>query len=80
MDRPYFKSSLDEIERLVQEHKHQRVVLAQIREELQHRDTHRAKQLLREVQGILDGEVRLPPRRPRAAEPEDQIDLIDETD
>ena len=80
MDRPYFKSSLDEIERLVQEHKHQRVVLAQIREELQHRDTRRAKQLLREVEGILDGEVRPPPRPSRAAKPEDQIDLIDETE
>jgi hypothetical protein len=76
VDRPYFKASVEELEALLQKHKSQRFVLAQLREELKFRRTERAKQLRREVEGLLTGIVPMPPKPARAARPEDQLRLI----
>jgi hypothetical protein len=76
MHRPFFKASVDELEALLRKHQSDRFVLAQLREELGFRRTDRAKQLLREVTGLLSGQVPTRPKLPRAAQPEDQFDLI----
>ena len=75
MDRPYFEATVKELDNLLKRHKSQRVVLAQLREELEFRKTLRARQLLREVEGLLSGAVP-PPRRARAAKRQDQLRLI----
>jgi hypothetical protein len=76
-DRPFFDTSVDQLERLLQEHKTQPVILRQLRDELQYRGTKRAKQLIKEVDGVLEGTVPVKPKRPRAARPEDQLHLLD---
>lgn len=70
--------SIEELETLVKENIHRRPVLAGIKVELTHRKTNRARQLLREVEGILDGELPLPPKPPRPPQPHDQLGLMDE--
>ena len=57
MDRPYLETTIEDLEKIVDRHKSDRVVLAQVREELGFRKRKRAKQLLREVLGLLGGEV-----------------------
>lgn len=78
MDRPFFKASIEELEKLLQERGWDRFTLSRLREELTYRKKDRAKQLLREVEGLLDGSV--PPREKpaRTANPDDQIDLLGE--
>jgi hypothetical protein len=75
MDRPYFEATIKELEVLLKKHTSQRVVLAQLREELAFRKTHRAKQLLHEIEGLLSGAVP-PANRPKAAKPQDQLRLM----
>ena len=76
MNRPYFKATVEELEVLLQKNKSRRFVLAQLREELKFRRTERAKQLRREVEGLLSGIVPMPPKPIKAARPEDQLHLI----
>jgi hypothetical protein len=76
-DRPFFDTPVDQLEELLQKHKAQPVILRQVRDELQYRGTKRAKQLIREVDGVLDGRVPVKPKPPRAARPEDQLHLLD---
>ena len=77
MDRPYLETTIEDLEKIVDRHKSDRVVLAQVREELGFRKRKRAKQLLREVLGLLDGEVQMPPRPPRPDSPDHQLPLVD---
>ena len=77
MDRPFFDTSVDQLEGVLRKHKDQRVILQQVRDELQYRGTKRAKQLIREVDGILEGTVPVHTKRPRPARPEDQLHLLD---
>lgn len=70
MDRPFFKASIDELERIFKEHTDKRPVLAQLYQELEHRGTDRADQLRTEIRGVLDGDVPLPEEEP----PEDSLD------
>lgn len=55
MDRLYFGHSVAELEQLLRETLHKPVVLAQIKEELEYRDSRRARQLLREAEGVRVG-------------------------
>ncbi len=76
MDRPFMDAPIEKIEEMVRDHTSNRVVLAQVREELQFRKNRRARQLLKEVQGLLDGEVPMPARPPRPDDPSNQLPLI----
>lgn len=78
MDRPYFDATIKELERLLTKHKSQRVVLAQLREELALRESPRAKQLHREVDGLLNGSLPPSQKTTRSTKPEDQLALINE--
>jgi hypothetical protein len=51
------EATIDQLEEIFEEHVHKRPVLAKLQEELEHRSTRRAKQLLTEVQGVLDGSI-----------------------
>ena len=77
MDRPYFDAPVDQLEQLLRDHKTSRVVLKQVRDELQYRRTARAKQLMREIDGILDGRVPLEQKAPRPPRSDDQTSLLD---
>ncbi|MEX2374142.1 MAG: hypothetical protein WD942_00970 [Dehalococcoidia bacterium] len=77
MDRKYFETPLEELGVLVRENMHRRQVLGEIRDELTYRKTEGAKRLRREVEGILAGDIPLPPDPPREEQPEDQLDLLD---
>jgi len=78
MDRPLLALTIDKLEQLVSEHRSDRFTLGQVREELSARTTDRAKQLLREVEGLLSGKVPLPPKPGRPAQPGDQMSLMDD--
>jgi hypothetical protein len=75
MPRPYLNHTIDELEQIVKENKHARPALAEVKEELGHRTTARAKRLLRDVDGLLTGEVAMPKRPPRPDSPKDQLKL-----
>jgi hypothetical protein len=76
-DRPFFKASIEDLEKLLAERAWDRFTLARLREELNHRGTDRAKQALREVEGLLSGTVRMSPKPPGADSPSSQMDLLD---
>jgi len=76
MDRPYLEASIEDLEKIVKENVNNRTILAKIREELGFRTTRRAKQLRREVDAVLRGEVPRPPKPPRPDRPDDQLSLI----
>lgn len=76
MSRPYFKHSIDDLEKLVRTHMHSHAVLGDIREELTFRETDRAKALLRDVMGLLTGVVEMPVREPRSDSPDNQFGLL----
>jgi hypothetical protein len=76
MDRKYFKTPIDELEALFKENLNHRQVLGDIRDELTHRDTPRARQLLREVDGVLAGVVPAPDTPPGPDRAENQLDLL----
>ena len=78
MDRKYFKTPIDELEALFKENLNHRQVMGEIRDELTFRTNKRAKQLLREIEGVLAGEVWVPDPPPRPDKPEDQLDLLGE--
>lgn len=75
MSRPYLEHSIEELEGIFKENRHSRPVLAELREELLHRQTSRAKNLLRDVRALLEGEVRMPRRPPPPDDPEHQLGL-----
>ena len=77
MDRKYMETEIEELEKLVKQNLRKRQVLGEILDELTHRRTKRAKQLRREVGGLLSGEVKLPPPPPRPERPEDQLEILD---
>ena len=68
-DRPYSQAKIEELERLVAANRAEFAILGPIRQELEFRKTRRAQQLLREVRGIVEGDV------PRA-----RMQLPDSTD
>jgi hypothetical protein len=74
-DRPFINATIDELEKLFSEKKSDHAVLGRIREELTYRTTHRAKQLMREVQGVIDGVVTVK-KTVRPAQPENQLGLL----
>lgn len=76
--RPYFKTPVAEMEKIFKKHVRDQGVLGDLYAELTHRKTERAKQLRKEVEGALTGEIPIPPKPPRPAHPDDQMDLIDE--
>jgi hypothetical protein len=51
-------------------------ILSRLREERTYRDAARARQLLKEFEGLLGGKVPMPPKPPRPARPEDQLELL----
>ena len=77
MTRQYLDATIEELEKLVREHQHSRQVLGEVRDELTFRRSKRAKQLLREVEALLRGEVGMPPRPPPPDSPENQLDILD---
>lgn len=58
------------------QHLDRRQVLGDVRDELTYRSTRRAKQLLREVEGVLTGAVPLPPKPPGPDTADNQMDLL----
>jgi hypothetical protein len=70
------QASIDELEKLLLQRKYEPAVLGRLREELTFRTTTRAKQLRREVEGLIDGSVPVE-RREREGRPEDQLRLLD---
>lgn len=75
MDRPYFQHRADELEDVFRAHLDNRVVLAQLREELEFRETDRSRQLLREVNGVLEQRIPRPPKSLGSDDPQNQIDM-----
>ena len=55
MAREYMKHSIDQLEELLKKHSSNHQVLGELRSELTYRSTPRAKQLLREVDGLING-------------------------
>lgn len=75
VDRPLMKATIGELEKLLSQHRSEHAVLGRLREELTFRTTRRAKQLRREVEGIIEGLV--PDKKTtRPAQPEDQLGLL----
>jgi hypothetical protein len=72
MARPYMKNTVAELEGFLKKHAADRAVLGELRAELTNRTTPRAKQLLREVNGLLTGSVAPPPKGMKAPNPDDQ--------
>lgn len=79
MERKYFKTPIDELEALVEANLRHRQILGEIRDELTFRSNKRAKQLLKEVEALLDGIVK-PPRQPLPDRPQNQMDLLSDDD
>lgn len=77
MRRPYQDYEITELENIMAESKHRRATLAELKNELEHRTTDRAQRLLREIKGLLEGEVPTPPRSRRRGLPGEQLDLDD---
>jgi hypothetical protein len=75
VDRPFFKAPIEELEKLLSQHRFDHAVLGRLREELTYRTTRRAKQLMREVEGIIEGRVPTE-KKTRPAQPEDQLGLL----
>lgn len=69
MDRPFKEAGIDQLEQVFEKHKHKRPVLARLRAELQRRNRPRAKQLLKEIEAVLDGTIPL-----EEPVPEDSLD------
>jgi len=76
-DRPFFKASIEDLEKLLAERAWDRFTLSRLREELTYRGTERAKQALREVEGLLSGTVKMPPKPAGADSTSSQMDLLD---
>jgi hypothetical protein len=76
VDRPFMRASIKELEKLLSQHRSDHAVLGRLREELTYRTTRRAKQLRREVEGVIEGQVPIK-KEPRPAQAEDQLGLLD---
>jgi hypothetical protein len=76
MPRLYSKHGIEQLEDLVKTHMHSRAVLGGIREELTFRETDRAKALLRDVMGLLTGQVEMPRRPLTRDSTENQLALL----
>jgi hypothetical protein len=77
MVRLYFDHGVEELEAIFRANLHDRQVLGEIRDELTFREAERAKQLLREVEGVLSQVIPIPKRPPKPDTPENQIPLIE---
>jgi hypothetical protein len=75
VDRSFIKASIQELERLLSQHKSDHAVLGRLREELTYRTTDRAKQLRREVEGVIEGLVPVK-KKTRPPQAEDQLGLL----
>jgi hypothetical protein len=75
MDRPYVELSIVQLEKLVKDNREKLAVLGTIRVELEFRTTTRAKQLLKEVRALVEGDVPRP-KPPKAGRPRDQGSLF----
>ncbi len=74
-ERPYCDRTIDQLEELVAANRDRVAVLGHVRVELERRMTDRAKQLLKEVQALVEG--RIPkPKPPRTARRADQHSLF----
>ncbi len=76
MSRQYSHTPLEELERRVREHLNSSAVLGPIWEELTYHTTDRARQLAREVRGLLDVTVPVSAKPARPASPADQTTLF----
>lgn len=76
MSRPYRQHSLDDLSTVVDEQRHQPMVLRDVLDELNHRKTKAAKQLKKEVLGILEGRVKVRPEVPAEDSTENQLDML----
>jgi hypothetical protein len=76
MVRRYFKTPVEDLEELVRSNLNRKQVLGEIRDELTFRTTDRARQLLKEVEGVLRGDVPTRPEAPRPSHPDDQKELF----
>jgi hypothetical protein len=76
MDRPHFDLTIDALENIVAAHKHSRVVLAQVLEELQYREGERVARLRRDIEALLSGEIAMPRRPTSPDDPNSQIPLM----
>lgn len=76
MGRPFKKADIDQLEELFEKHPHKRQVLGELKSELTYRSTDRAKQLLREVEGVLSGDVQVKKPAPEDS-PDYQMTLED---
>ena len=73
--RGYLKHTIDELEKEVAANRDRPAVLGPIRVELEHRTTPRAKQLLKEVRALVEGDIPKS-KPPRATRPADQTSLF----
>jgi hypothetical protein len=78
MSRPYRAKGIEALEQLVEEHRHERLVLMDILDELKYRTVPRAKQLRRLIRGTLDGAVPGDDDPPPSGAESRQLDLLDE--
>ena len=76
MERKYLDTLIDSLEALVSENLSHRQVLGEVRDELTYRKTRRAKQLLKEIEAVLAGELSVPDPPPRPDKSENQLDLL----
>lgn len=72
MAREFMNHTIDELEELLKKHSSNHQVLGDLRSELTYRGTSRAKQLLREVQGLIQGVVPTPKKEMKPPDPDDQ--------
>jgi hypothetical protein len=79
-NRQYFEATIQQLRETMLAHRKDLAVLGDLRVELEHRRSRGARQLLREIEGLVSGEVPRPTRPPRAAKPEDQTTLFDRRD
>lgn len=75
-DRPFSQAGIGQLEELLTKYGHRRPVMAKLLEELEHRKTPRARQLKREVRGVLDGLVKVEGPVPEDS-PDYQLSLED---
>jgi hypothetical protein len=76
VSRPYIECSIVQLRNIFLDHRPDLAVLGDLRVELEHRKTKGARQLLREIEALVGGQVPRPSRPARAARPEDQVNLF----
>lgn len=78
-DRPRFNLTIKELETLRAKRGWDRYALSRLRAELTHGNTDRARALLRDVDALLSGAVKMRERALAEDLPENQIDLLSVT-